>query len=1169
MHGMRQTLFAVCACLIAAGTPAKQPPREHLGPLPKDGLVAPTGPDPVGFAWGYEGVGAPDWQAPSSAPHEGDFEPVDPAEQRPQLMPPPRPAERAGGAWVARGPAPTQSGQVTVPPDNEVTGAVNMIAAHPVNPEILYIATVNGGVWKTINATAAQPAWTPLTDQLPSQSIGSIALDPLDIGRQTIIAGTARTSSFGERGDDEIGVYHSTNGGASWAVLGSAPLLGQKLIGVAARGPILMASSRGGGLYRSTNTGASFALVSGTGGLPLGGVLDLVGDRSNNSRFYVSVAGANPKVLRSDDNGANWTDITSGLTALSSATNHLRMSVGANGVLYLATVNGGVIARLSRSNNQGASWTAMDVPAIHSGSFGHYFTAMAADPNNENLVYLGGDSIAVAPFTGNLWRGNATLAAGSQFSSITGAGAGNTTPHADSRGLAFDVNGALLLACDGGIYRRSAPTSAAGTWGSVIGNLAITEVHDVDHDAVSNVYMIGTQDNGTHRQISSASSRWVMSFGGDGGDVGIDDTTLGAAGSYSYFSGQNLFGFMRIQFNASNIFVLNTTMPQIPDTQFVTPFEINVVDRNRMLVGGANNIYESNSLTTPSPQLVNLGPPGTNRNAIAFGAAGDASAAYVGKDAVVYRRQVNAFVATGTLPAGVNTITDVAMDPDDSQRVFAIDDNQVFRSINGGSSWQDVTGNLPGISAQDFHTIEYIPDAVGDLVAVGSRSGVFSAPVASSTWSRVGSGLPDVLVFDMRYVRATRVLMVGTLGRGVWTTSIDIVNTAPVFTPGPALTRQQGSLPGPAAQIGTVTDVESGGGGVSVVAVAGGSATGMTVGTIVNNNGSISAPISAGCTATPGTLRFQASDGSLSHTIDLQVNVTANTPPNLSYANSSIGLAAAATINPVSGPSDNGSVLTSALQSQGSYAGTISLNNQTAVISLSNAAPAGTHTITVRTADNCFVTTDASFQLTVSAAPNTAPSFVPVALVTRQQGSTPGAAVTVGTVADAQTSAGSLTVAQIGGGSSTGVGATSISNTNGTVSAVVTAACTATAGTLRFQASDGSLNGIGDLPIAITANSPPVLSYANASVAANGALSINPLTGPSDNGSILTTLLQSAGSYTGSISVNNQTGVITLANAAPVGTHTISIQTADNCFQVTTTNFSLTVLGPLFVNGFE
>src|SRR5207245_3457351 len=63
------------------------------------------------------------------------------------------------------------------------------------------------------------------------------------------------------------------------------------------------------------------------------------------------------------------------------------------------------------------------------------------------------------------------------------------------------------------------------------------------------------------------------------------------------------------------------------------------------------------------------------------------------------------------------------------------------------------------------------------------------------------------------------------------------------------------------------------------------------------------------------------------------------------------------------------------IQSQGTYTGTISVNSS-GIVSISNAAPVGSHTITIRATDNCGATTDASFTLTVN---NTAPTFTPAA----------------------------------------------------------------------------------------------------------------------------------------------------------------------------------------------
>lgn len=215
-------------------------------------------------------------------------------------------------------------------------------------------------------------------------------------------------------------------------------------------------------------------------------------------------------------------------------------------------------------------------------------------------------------------------------------------------------------------------------------------------------------------------------------------------------------------------------MPTITGPQFVTPVETNLAAPGRLLVGGSTLLFESLNADTAAPTLTSIGGPGANRNAMTYGSNANPDAAYVGSGTQVYRRDPGGFVATATLPAGAAAITDVTMDPDNSNLVYAVDDNQVFRSTNAGATWSDVTNNLLSISAADFRSIEFIPQASGNVVAVGTRSGVYVLPATGNTWSMLGNALPDVLVFDLRYQPSNQTLYAGTLGRGVWSYSLAV-----------------------------------------------------------------------------------------------------------------------------------------------------------------------------------------------------------------------------------------------------------------------------------------------------------------------------------------------------------------------------------------------------------
>ncbi|MBK9315806.1 MAG: Ig-like domain repeat protein [Acidobacteria bacterium] len=192
---------------------------------------------------------------------------------------------------------------------------------------------------------------------------------------------------------------------------------------------------------------------------------------------------------------------------------------------------------------------------------------------------------------------------------------------------------------------------------------------------------------------------------------------------------------------------------------------------------------------------------------------------------------------------------------------------------------------------------------------------------------------------------------------------------------------------------------------------------------------------------------------------------------------------------------------------------------------------------------------------------NSPPMISPVA-VSRQQGS-PASNSTIANVSDANQAANTLTVMVNSSSIATvnGVTVSGISvNAAGVVTANVMAACNATNAAFTLTVTDsGGASANATLNVTVINNTPPVLTYSNQTVAAGGSLTINPATSPSDNGSISSIVVQSQGSYTGTISVNSSTGVISISGAKPSGTHTITIRATDNCGAPTNVKFTLVV----------
>jgi hypothetical protein len=82
----------------------------------------------------------------------------------------------------------------------------------------VFIGAAGGGVWKTTNALASTPSWTPSNTGIPSNAIGSIVFDPNDTTGNTLYVGTGEPNGSGDS-EAGVGLYKSTNGGGSWSLV--------------------------------------------------------------------------------------------------------------------------------------------------------------------------------------------------------------------------------------------------------------------------------------------------------------------------------------------------------------------------------------------------------------------------------------------------------------------------------------------------------------------------------------------------------------------------------------------------------------------------------------------------------------------------------------------------------------------------------------------------------------------------------------------------------------------------------------------------------------------------------------------------------------------------------------------------------------------------------------
>jgi CSLREA domain-containing protein len=388
------------------------------------------------------------------------------------------------------------------------------------------------------------------------------------------------------------------------------------------------------------------------------------------------------------------------------------------------------------------------------------------------------------------------------------------------------------------------------------------------------------------------------------------------------------------------------------------------------------------------------------------------------------------------------------------------------------------------------------------------------------------------------------------------------VNTLPTFTAVQTPSRQQGS-PASNSQIATVTDPDQALNTLAVTVNGGASATvnGVTVSNIaVDASGNVTADVVASCNATNASFTLRVTDSATEfNETTLSVTVTPNTLPTLgNYPNTTVNAASSGTVvTPDAAPTDNGTVATLTAAAPG-FTGTFVGNTTTGTVTVNSAAPVGVYTVTVTATDNCGATTTTTFQLTVNAIPT-----ITGATLSRQQGS-PSANSQIATVNDADQSEETLVVTVNGGASATVNGVT-VSNivvsAAGNVTADIVASCTATNATFTLTVTDSvGASSNATLTVNVTPNTPPAVgTYSATNLPSGGGTTVTPSAAPADNGSITGASATASGAFSGTLSVNSATGVVTISNANPGGSFTVSVTFTDNCGATRTEQFTLNV----------
>ncbi len=677
-------------------------------------------------------------------------------------------------------------------------GRVDHAVGVPGDPNTYYLGAASGGVWKSSDGGRD---WKPIFDDEPVATIGSIAVAPSDPNVIYVGTGEANIRGNVQLGD---GIYKSTDAGKTWThVWAQKGQIGTMIVHPTDP-DIAYAAVLGDpfgpnperGVYRTTDGGKTWTQVLKKD--EHAGASDIAMDASNPRILFAGFwetqrypwdlksGGPGSGLYVSHDGGDTWKQLT-GHGLPDGVWGKVGVAVApSDGQRVYALVeaeHGG----LFRSDDGGATWTlASGYRGIRQRAW--YYSTMTIDPTNPDIVWF--------PQVPML----KTIDGGKTITQVYGI------HHGDHHDVWIDPANPrrMISANDGGV---NITTDGGGHWYAP--KLPLSQFYHVSVDTHVPYNVMGAmQDLGTaHGPSNSLNGRsiqlsdWHSVGGGEAGYVIAkpDDPDITYAGDY--------FGYLA-RYDARTGAARDVTpWPENPSGhgaedmkyrfQWTSPSAFSPFDPN-VLYFGAQVVFETTdggqTWAIISPDLTRndkskqtwAGGPITGDNtgvetydtvfAIAespkqkgvIWAGSDDGLVHVTRDGGKTWTDV-----TGAMP-GIphwGTIDLIEPSPFDAGTAYVVVDNHrmddthpyLYKTADYGKSWTRLDGALP----QDvyLHAVREDPARRG-LLYLGTERGVMFSPDDGTTWKSLRLNMPTVAVHDL--VVKDDSLVVGTHGRSIW-----------------------------------------------------------------------------------------------------------------------------------------------------------------------------------------------------------------------------------------------------------------------------------------------------------------------------------------------------------------------------------------------------------------
>jgi photosystem II stability/assembly factor-like uncharacterized protein len=622
-------------------------------------------------------------------------------------------------------------------------GRVSAMDIDPLDTNHMIIGSPTGGVWRTTNGGLS---WAVLTDNLSNLRVWSLTIDPVQ-------------SSTYYWGANSGVIFKSTDSGSTWNVLadiGSGNV--NKIIVDPTNTNKMYCSAEGGGIFKSSNAGISWSIIHPNAN----NGYDVEFKPGNTSVVYAS----GNSVFISSDDGISFTDLD---TAFSNGPKMIGVATGASdnnaqSVVYVLEAASGLFNEIYKSTDSGLTFSPINTESKN--YFGYDSDGdddLGQAPRDMDIVVSSANTDDVFIAGINTWYsvdGGATFLITSQWIPSVANNQNIGYCHADVDILQY-VDGALYAGTDGGVFKADNPTNVTSSYYTdLTDGISNRQFYRIGVSQTNPVVVAaGSQDNGS--SVLRTDGQWYEWWGADGGEslVDKDDSDI--------IFGCTQFGsFVKSTDSGESLSTVN--QPEDKGGQnnwnfFSTPFEQDPITQNTVYVA-FDEVYKS----------VDTGDNWTSISQN-FGANIDALKIAPSDSNYLYLSINNAFwISTSggtdwteatTYPGG--NIASIAVHPIDENKVAVTSSNnqKVYVTEDAGLTWIPYRFDLPNFTAL---TVVWDDNASNGLY-VGMNYGIYyTDDTTTDAWIPFDNNLPNVIIYELDINFVENKIYAGTHGRGLW-----------------------------------------------------------------------------------------------------------------------------------------------------------------------------------------------------------------------------------------------------------------------------------------------------------------------------------------------------------------------------------------------------------------